>query len=271
MEKILVALNPGRINTNVIDFACYVAGLTRSSLTGIFFENREREPVPIARAWREKLTEVADEPAILEKRSAIKLHEDNILLFEEACRRRGVRTTIHFDTEDLIAAINTETRFADLLIVDPELLFEDTSIPGFMQEVLAKSECPVVMAPYVFTDVDEILYVYDGSASSTLAIKQFAYLFPKLTDLRITVVQTGDKANIAVAEKKKLGEFLQMHFSGIGFRVLEGNTEREWLAYLQGRKNIFVIMGAEATWLKKVNLPLFFGTGSWYQDRVNGI
>jgi hypothetical protein len=51
-----------------------------------------------------------------------------------------------------------------------------------------------------------------------------------------------------------------MHFSGIGFRVLEGNTEREWLAYLQGRKNIFVVMGAEATWLKKVNLPLFFGT-----------
>jgi hypothetical protein len=263
MEKILVALNPGRINTNVIDFACYVAGLTRSSLTGIFFDNCERELVPIARAWREQLTEVADEPAILEKRSAIKLHEDNILLFEEACRRRGVRTTIHFDCGDPIAAIIAETRFADLLIVDPELSFADSRdalAPWFLRELLAKSECPVVMAPYSFDDIDEILFAYDGSASGALAIKQFTWLFPKLTDQKITVVQAGNNAAIPDVEKKKLGEFLQMHFSGIGFRVLEGNTEREWLAYLQGRKNIFVVMGAEATWLKKVNLPLFFGT-----------
>ena len=48
MEKILLAMDALNLNMNAIDFACYVAKLTRSRLTGVFLEGliEERPLVP---------------------------------------------------------------------------------------------------------------------------------------------------------------------------------------------------------------------------------
>ncbi len=37
-KKILLAMDAMNLNTNVIDFGCYIARLTHSRLTGIFLE-----------------------------------------------------------------------------------------------------------------------------------------------------------------------------------------------------------------------------------------
>ena len=39
MKKIILAVDAVNLNTHTIDFACYLAKLTRSKLTGIFLEN----------------------------------------------------------------------------------------------------------------------------------------------------------------------------------------------------------------------------------------
>ncbi len=49
MEKILLALDAVNLNTNAIDFACFIAKLTHSRLTGVFLEGLldERPLVPV--------------------------------------------------------------------------------------------------------------------------------------------------------------------------------------------------------------------------------
>ena len=275
MEKILVALNARQVNINVIDFACYIAKLSGSELSGIFLENKPVETLPAGRPEiGQHRGEKVAEPAVAETRCRVKLSEDYIEYFEEACQKRGVRSSVHIDKSVPVKEIIMESRFADLLIVDPEMSFgkRNGRVPTlFITGVLAKSECPVVIAPFTFNSIDEILLVNDNTSSSAFAIKQFTYLFPELTDNRITVAGIVNSGELAVNEKKLLGGFLQMHYSSIGFRVLEGSSGDELLSYLIDKKNIFVVMGgcdcdkvsglfrgsSSELLLRTVNLPIF--------------
>jgi hypothetical protein len=74
-----------------------------------------------------------------------------------------------------------------------------------------------------------------------------------------------------VTEKEKLGRLLRMHYSGIGFQVLQGKPSDELFGYLLGKENTIVVMGAYGRgWLsglfkpttaglllKTLNLPFF--------------
>lgn len=221
MKKVLVAIDAGQININELDFACFIAKLTHSKLIGVFFENDET------------LGE--------------KLFDENISLFREACNNRGANCSIHLDRGIPVSDIIKESRFAELLIIDPGMSFKGKKeeVPtGFIKEVLTRSECPVVLAPFNFYGIDEILFAYDGSASSVFAIKQFTYLFPELTDKKVTILQINEKEDELLIEKDKIGELLQMHYSSIGFHMLHGKASDELFGYLLGKKNIFVVMGA---------------------------
>src|SRR5215211_5746589 len=87
MEKILMAVNPGQMDTKTIDFACYIANLTHSKLKALFLHGSD----------------------------------ENAAMFHEACRNRGVNTNIQIEhgvpADDLLS----ESRFADLLIIRPGL------------------------------------------------------------------------------------------------------------------------------------------------------
>lgn len=247
MEKILLAINATQINVNAIDFACYIANLTHSRLTGVFLEQR---PAPAAMTQRSQTgvlagaNNVDDIPVYTPKQT---LYDDNINLFKQACQNRGVNCYVHFDKGVPIQELIAETRFADILIVDPELSFGEKrdSIPtDFIKQVLSKSECPVVIAPYSFDGIDEILFTYDGSASAVFAMRQFTYLFPQLADKKVVVLEVIEKDKIMITQKEKVRELLQAHYSSIGFNLLKGNPGEELFDYLVDKKNVFVVMGA---------------------------
>jgi hypothetical protein len=66
-----------------------------------------------------------------------------------------------------------ESRFADLLIIDAETSFNrglEANPTRFVKEILQHAECPVVISPVSFEGLDEIIFAYDGSASSVYAI-----------------------------------------------------------------------------------------------------
>ena len=275
MEKILVAMNVGQFSKNVLDFACYVADLTRSNLTGIFLENLHEEELPTRRTLLGNPyieTIVADD--IDENKKRRKLCDEHIRLFENACKNKGLQYKIHRAEGIPEDEILTESRFADLLIVDAEMTFEDCreSTPTkFVRDMLPKVECPAVIAPFSFYGVEEIVLAYDGSASSVYAIKQFAYLFPELTDNKLTILQVNQKEHLPIIDKEKLSELLQLHFTAIDFYILQGKPADEIFGYLLEKKKIFVVMGAYShkilsglfrhstaeLILKAVNLPVF--------------
>jgi hypothetical protein len=273
MEKIILALDAAQVNNNMLDFACYIARLTHSRLTGIFLENLLLEDVSVIH----ELAGVAggrQAAPVKEAEEKAKRIMEQVHFFKEACSNRGVNCEVRIERNMPSNVIITESRFADLVILDAATSFEKQleGVPTrFVKEVLASAECPVLVAPAGFEGIDEIILAYDGSASSVFAIKQFNYLFPQFSDKRIIAVQVNDRSDIPVAQKERIGEWLKVHYSGIGYHVIEGKPDEELFKYLLGRKRSLVVMGAfgrsmlsallkcstAELIMKVVNLPIF--------------
>lgn len=230
MKRVLVAIDARQVNIHVIDFACYMAKLTHSRLTGVFLDTLVPEPV-----YSEPMT------------GKDNLTAESVRLFREACTNRGTNCSVCNEITIAPSDIIKESRYAELLIIDPDMSFKDRKeeVPSaFIKEVLAKSECPVILAPYNFYGIDEIVFAYDGSAGSVYAIKQFIYLFPEYSSKKITVLQVNENGGDLFSGKDHIGELLQLHYSSIGYQLLQGKAADELFGYLLGKKNIFVVMGA---------------------------
>lgn len=248
MEKILLAVNASQLNTQSLEFACYVARLTRSKLTGVFLENLQGDDAPALKSvYGMPYVETIVATDIPANKTKMKLCEENIRVFEEACKSRCVDYAIHRDRGVPVEEIIIESRFADLLIVDSETSFRERQekIPtGFIKDVLSKAECPVVIAPFDFYGVEELLFSYDGSPAAAFAIKQFTYLFPELGIKKLTILQVNEKEAMPVVEEEKLEELLRARYTSISYQVLQGKPNDELFGYLLGKKSVFVIMGA---------------------------
>lgn len=223
MNKVLVVLNAAAAKTNALDFACFITKLSSSTLSVLVVE-----------------TDQVDTSQQADSR--------NTVLFENFCQSNEVNTSVQRLSNPSLEDIILETRFADMLIADPEMSLGDShegSPTRFIKELLAKSECPVILAPLSFDGIDEILFAYDGGKSAVFAIRQFTNLFPELTDKKIIVLQVNEPpSGEAVTEREKIQKLLQLHYTSIGFTILHGNSSDELFKYLLGRRNIFVVLGA---------------------------
>ena len=276
MEKILLAMDAARPNMKAIDFACYIARLTRSRLTGVFLEglvNGESRSTSDAfggGAWDSD----TDNPDIVPATIPSALTEASIRIFREACVCRDTLSGIHRDRGIPLSEVLAETRFADLLIVDPETSFtkSDRHIPGrFVKDVLDSSECPVLIAPYSFDAIEEIVLSYNGTASSVYAIKQFTSLFPELTHKKVFVVNVRQDNTPAIEDQFKMKEWLKAHYDHVEFVLLKGDASDQIFGYLLEKKNAIVVMGAYGRNMvsrffkpshaklivKTINLPIF--------------
>jgi hypothetical protein len=249
MEKILLAVNATRLNTQTIDFACYIARLTGSRLTAFLLEDIPAPPVPVSVeigtvAFAGASASMAILPREMEKET---LHQDAARFFKEACAARNVNCYIYRNRHVPVHEIIEESRFADVLIVDADISFESFKDPVptiFVKTLLSHAECPVIVAPRNFSRIDEIIFAYDGSASSVFAIKQFTYLFPGLDNKTAAILHVKENNDWTAEEKRRIGDWLKPHYSVINFRLLKGKPKDELLSYLMGRDNLFVVMGA---------------------------
>lgn len=267
-------MNAVDINARSIDFAAYVAGLTQSKLTGLFVErivheNAAKLKTPFALPFVETIT-AGDEEAMYDQQ----LIASNIATFENACIKRDVCFTTEvlkgIETDTII----NESRFADVLIVSPGTSFEygvKEGVPTkFVKALLSKAECPVIVAPETFDEIDEIMFACDGSKSAVHAIKQFTYLFPQLSSIKITVLHVVPPGSTAV-ENKKIAGWLKLHYADVAEEVLEGEPSDELFGTFLTKRNKFIVMGSfgrtlfslalkpstASLLLKTVNLPLF--------------
>jgi nucleotide-binding universal stress UspA family protein len=275
MEKIILGINADQLDIHAINFACYIARLSQSRLTGVFLDDVTEEEVPAGQLlYGAQQYEMLMARTIPDKIEMEKQREENIRTFNEICAARKVHNYVHrgrgIPADDMIE----ESRFADLMILDAKTTFskkEQISPSHFVRTVLTESECPVIIAPEGFDEISEIVFAYDGSKSSVFAIKQFTYLFPEMDDVKTTVLQVNKPDDWAIEERSKISEWLKPHYSSIGFHVLHGNVDTVLLGYLEGKKNVMVVMGAYGrSWtstlfrpssadpiVRAVNLPLF--------------
>jgi hypothetical protein len=273
MKKILLAIDADHVDTEVIHFACNIATFTHSTLTGYFLGDPREEEAVVNMAFVAGYNETVSThclPTAADRRQFAFIQQ-----FERTCAVRGIRCQVLNNSKRNAAqAILEESRFADLVILQPTLSFEkklEEAPTALVKDILANAECPVLVAPLSPTGIEEIVFAYDGSRSAVFAIKQFTYLFPELADKKAIVLQVNKDDSLPVTDKEKLGKWLRMHYSSIGFQVLKGKASEELYCGLSGKQNTIVVMGAFGRgWLsglfkpataglllKTLNLPFF--------------
>lgn len=249
MEKILLALDATNMDTQALDFACYLSALTRSKVTAVFLGNLVTEDNLVLHDMQYNnlhsgLQSDKGSGYIIERNETIR---NNIAIFKEACERRSTRHTVHINSGDPAKEMIRESRYADLLVIDPETSFRkkfEGTPTAFVKDVLKDVECPVVIAPESFEGIEEIVFTYDGSKSAMFAIKQFTYLFPKLDDKKVTLLHVDEDNLVSAEQKERLKEWVSSHYSSVGFETLKGDSKTELLSSLMRRTNAFVVMGA---------------------------
>jgi hypothetical protein len=278
MEKILLAMDGYKQNTYAIDFACYLTKLTHSRLTGVFLEGTPEGGEPGIQRLEEAEIMQRKEPEAVGRVSGESCAADPVLQhvhrFREACLCREVRARVHRDRGVPVEDILLESRFSDLIVVDPETSFLhiDKGFPGrFIRDVLLAAECPVLVSPYSFDSLEEVIFAYNGTSSSVFAIKQFTYLFPEFKHKKAVVVNVRNGEESAIEEQFKMKEWLSAHYEAVDFVLLKGDASDELFGYLLGRKNAIVVLGAygrgilsrflkpshASLLLRTINLPIF--------------
>ena len=244
MEKIVVVCDSHKIDMSTIDFGCYLSKLTHSSLSGILLDNTiqdiiaEKTHMPHYATAEKSRT---GDPVVMDSDQAM-------IYFMEQSRKRGVHSDVVVSKGAPSETVLYESRFADLLVVAPDLTFlgdADDLPSSFVKHLLVKSECPVILAPHSFEKIDQITFCYDGTASSLFSIKQFTYLFPQFKNMPVMLLEVRDSV-IREADEghTRTLSWLKAHYDHVNFHFLQGRVNEELLIYFMDKKDVFIVMGA---------------------------
>ena len=237
MNKIMMALDPGKWNRDTVDIACYLAKISRSKVNGIFLKPDEgiENVLPSANPSEDDAT------------TGVSMGATFITRLKDACISRETSYTIRDNRLSSVAKIIEETMFADILIIDPAItLNENVAVPpsSLAKHILHHAHCPVILGQGPFRDMSEIIFTYNGSEESSHAMKQFSYLFPELANSRITVLEIDNKGTDHIAEKIKLMEWMNVHYHHTAYVTLKGNPSGSLSGYLLAHPKALVVMGA---------------------------
>ena len=164
----------------------------------------------------------------------------------EAFDRIGLHPSILKNCPITLEELVQEARFADLLILDHAIPFDPYSNNGYafaLQNLLNTAACPVLMLRDGAINVEELIFAYNGTASSTYAIKQFTQLFPALSDKPVSVLYVAEDSS-TIPKHDQIMNYLQFHYSNVGVRILKGNPAVEITNFLRNRKTAIVTFGA---------------------------
>jgi nucleotide-binding universal stress UspA family protein len=244
MKKILLVINAQKPGSEALNFAVKIAASTPAKLAAIIIENIYFEYIPPI-----GLEAPSYYATVLPVTHTVTADKEQVIhLIEEACKTKGVSCEVITDNGDPIEQIVFESRFADLLVIDPQvtIIEGEEQLPShFVKEVLAKAECPVLLSPEKFEDVEEIDFCYDGSASSVFAIKQFTYLMPQFRGTKVNVLEVNprNKEEYKEADRKMMG-WLRANYPSVCYHSLKGDTKGELFTYLFMTKKRLIVMGA---------------------------
>jgi hypothetical protein len=248
MENIIVILDANKPKLQLIDFSCYLANLGHAKLTAYFIEKMIGDDMPrqkllFALPYVDTITASDIEE---NKKNAIQ-YAENEKAFCEGCQNRGISVQVMRNRQTTLEQLIIESRFADLIVLDPEISFDDAGeniLSHNVEQFIHQAECPVMVAPYAFYGIDEIIFSYDGSKSSVFAIKAFIQLFPELSNLKATALQITEGEAIRFRENTKVMQLITSHFPSVQFMQLTGKASDQLFSYLIDKNRVVLVLGA---------------------------
>ncbi len=243
MKKLIIALDGQHFPKGAFEFVKYINTKSKILLAGIFLSPVDYSKV-LAFTGMEGISIM---PEWLMKNEDDKIVNRNISLFREACIAEGIEFRIHKDTDLMaISSLIEETRFADCLLISSDLFYENVQKeqPNFyLEEVLKKAECPVMLIPEKYKEPGQVILTYDGSESSVLAIKQFAYVYPELAIKDTTLLSISNHEE-ELPEYSMITELVAGHFPNLKLESLHMTNKREFIQWLSSQPESFIVMGS---------------------------
>lgn len=229
-------MNLEKPRTTSLEFAALLFGEKEMKLSGYFVDEQH------SKSYQQQTT--------TELTAAVATHPASgaIRNFLEMCKQYCLDCEVALVPAHRVDEIMKQSRYADLLLIDPSMNYggETEQAPSsFVRQILSRAECPVVLAPDEISKIDEVVFCYDGSASSIYAIKQFTYLFAWFRTTKIVLLQVNGSAQAIVAGPDTgMVAWLNDHYDDIDFQILRGRASDSLFKYLLRKKNHFVVMGA---------------------------
>lgn len=171
----------------------------------------------------------------------------NINYFEYRCKHAGLEYRSHRDTDMFaLQELQTETRFADLLILSNELFYENIGKEqpnDYLKKILRQTECGIMLVPEEYKIPNSVVLAYDGKPDSVFAIKQFTYLFPQLFQLETTLITIEDE-NEPLPYQELIEELVAKHFSNLTLEVVPVDSEQAFLKSITEKEDTLLVAGA---------------------------
>jgi nucleotide-binding universal stress UspA family protein len=248
MKKFLAVFDGYKMSVSTLQYATELAKLEEAHLIGVFLDEFIYHSYSV---YKVMTTEKNAEKALerLDEKDK-KLRDESVLQFEKACDKAGIHFSIHRDKNLALQELKEESMFADLVIINEYETFTryKEKPPGrFIKDLLGDVQCPVLIVPGAYKEIDKILLLYDGGPSSLHAIKMFSYLLGTLKSLPIEVytVKENYMATLRLPGNKRMREFIKWHFPKAKVTVEKGIAEEQIPGYLRNHKeNELVILGA---------------------------
>lgn len=243
MKKVIISLDGKNFPKGAFEFVKSINQKRKILLAGIFLS-----PIDYSKliAYTTGVDGVTITPEWLVRDEDNVLINRNIRLFKEVCKADGIEYRIHKDVDLMaISSLIDETRFADVLLISSDLFYANVSKqqPNFyLEEVLKRAECPVMLIPENYEEPDNVVLAYDGNESSVFAIKQFAYVFPELAKKKtslLSIVHHEDE----VLEYSLAKELVAAHYPDLEIQTLYLKHKKDFAEWLSDQPNSIVVMG----------------------------
>ena len=246
MERILVLVDNKGLQRATMEFACYLANLTDSRVSGVLLHteklSRAQEPASYS-----KLHSSDHKEAARSAREQIQNDDETRAAFKRFCDNHQPGKEPEMVDAYTLEDVLIQTRFADLILInaDTGATSETENLPSRVAAALLReAECPVLVAPLTFKEINQIVFTYDGSESAVCAIKQFTHLFRQLKELPVTFLEVKDDYKEKIDFRESITSYLHDHYKYVTSLVLKGRPEDELFSYFLEKKDVLIVMGS---------------------------
>jgi nucleotide-binding universal stress UspA family protein len=176
------------------------------------------------------------------------LRLESAIRFENLCVDAGIEFSLHHDRNIAIVQLLHESIYADILLIDKaETLtrFIEKVPTRFVRDLLSNAQCPVMIVPDEFKEIEQVIFLYDGQPSSVYAVKMFTCLFGNVKFKAEVLSIKKENQNLHLPDNRLMKEFMQRHCPEAEYFILKGNPEDEIVKFInRSKKNSLIVMGS---------------------------
>jgi nucleotide-binding universal stress UspA family protein len=243
MKKALVVFDGAHFPTAPLDFVLEMNSRDPVMIIGLFLPSVDYSELMRYSYYGNTLA-----PLYLEEYEedtiAIK---NNVARFEHFCKENHIMYKVHQDIRQaVVRELQLETRYADLMVLSSTHFYGNLGKmiqEEYLDNTLHKTECPVVLLPGSYVTPKNIIFAYDGSASSMHAMKQFVYQFPYWTNLDTLIIYADDNKS-EIPFYSLIREYAARHFSKPDYFKLNANPGKYFNTWIEGKGASLLVSGA---------------------------